>query len=124
MNRSIGRFVSRLAVAAMAVTLGACVVYDPYYPYGYPPPNAGPSAYDRSWNAAVGSMRDQGVEITRHDSAAGLIEGRRGGITVTTRVATQADGRVRVETNTGGNLSEDPGLSERLSRSYDARMGR
>ena len=107
----------------VVLALSGCVVYDPYYPYGYPPPG-GPSAYDRSWNAAVGAIRDQGVNITREDRSTGTIEGQRGGLSVNARVVTQADGRVRVEFNTGGNLSEDPGLSDRVSRSYDARMGR
>ena len=40
------------------------------------------------------------------------------------RVLTQADGKVRVEFNAGGALSEDPGLPDRISRAYDARMGR
>jgi hypothetical protein len=96
----------------------------PYYPYGYPATAPGPSAYDRSWNAAVGAIRDQGVNITREDRTTGTIEGQRGGMSVNARVVTQADGRVRVEFNTGGNLAEDPGLSDRVSRSYDARMGR
>ena len=102
--------------------LAGCVVYDPYYPYYGAP--GGPSAFDRSWSAAVGAMHDQGVQIGVEDRANGVIEGRRGGLTVAARVATQADGRVRVEFNTRGQLSEDPGLSDRVSRSYDARMGR
>ena len=69
-------------------------------------------------------MRDQGVSISAEDRSAGMIEGRRGGITVRSKVVTQADGRVRVEFNMSGAMSEDPGLSDRISRSYDARMGR
>jgi hypothetical protein len=64
------------------------------------------------------------VQIAIADRTAGIIEGRRGNLTVKARVLTQADGRIRVEFNTGGNLSEDPGLSDRISRSYDVRMGR
>jgi hypothetical protein len=104
-------------------TLGGCVVYDPYYPYHSPGANIA-ATYDRSWNAAVGAMRDQGVDIGAEDRSTGVIDGRRGGITVRSRVVTQADGRVRVEFNMGGTLSEDPGLSDRISRAYDARMGR
>jgi hypothetical protein len=112
---------SRLAaLAVLAVTLSACVVYDPY-PYGAPP---GPSTFDRSWNAAVGALGDQGVGITNQDRGGGVINGRKGGINVMARVVTQADGRVRVEFNAGGALSEDPGLPDRISRAYDARMGR
>ena len=113
-----------LALAALAA-LGGCYVYDPhypYYPYGYG--GGTPATYDRAWNAALGAMRDQALQIVREDRGAGLIDGRRGGLTVTARVITQSDGRVRVEFNTAGALSEDPGLPERVSRAYDARMGR
>ena len=117
--KSVTRF---LVLVAALFALSACVVYDPYYPYGYPA--AGPSKFDRSWNAAVGALQDQGVQIANQDRGAGVIEGRRGGINVKARLMTQADGGVRVEFNTGGAMSEDPGLPERISRSYDARMGR
>jgi hypothetical protein len=69
-------------------------------------------------------MRDQGMEILHEDRATGRIEGRRGGLTVAALVMTQADGRVRVEFNVRGPSSEDPGLAERISRSYEVRMGR
>ena len=63
------------------------------------------------------------MQISNQDRSAGVIDGRRGGVTVKTRLVTQADGRVR-EFNTGGNLAEDPSLSDRIARSYEARMGR
>jgi hypothetical protein len=107
----------------VVLALSGCYYGPGPYPYGYAPA-PGPSAYDRSWNAAVGAIRDQGVNITNEDRTTGTIQGQRGGMSVNARVVTQADGRVRVEFNTGGNLSEDPGLSDRVSRSYDARMGR
>ena len=106
-------------VAALALLAG-CVVYDPYYPQ----PAPGPNVFDRSWNAALGAFSDQGVQATAIDRTNGVINGRKGGITVNARVVTQADGRVRVEINAGGSLSEDPGLPDRVSRAYDARMGR
>jgi hypothetical protein len=105
-----------LAVILAAVASG-CVYYEPH-------PYAVASAYDRSWNAALGAMRDQGVQVMREDRGAGRIEGRRGALAVKADVATLADGRVRVEFNTSGDLQQDPGLSDRISRSYDARMGR
>lgn len=111
---------SRIVLAALltiAGVSGGCVYYEPY-PYGVA------STYDRSWNAALGAMRDQGLQITREDRGAGVIEGRRGALRVKANVVTQADGRIRVEFNTGGELQQDPGLSDRISRSYDARMGR
>jgi hypothetical protein len=111
-----------IVLAAVLGTLGACV-YDPYY--GQPSPAAATAAtYDRSWNAALGAMRDQGVQIGLEDRTGGVIDGRRGNMTVRARVMAQADGRVRVEFNTGGLLSEDPGLSDRVSSSYETRMGR
>ena len=58
------------------------------------------------------------------DWGADVIQGQRGGMTVLTRLNRQADGSVRVEFNVGGNLGEDPELPNRISRSYDARMGR
>jgi len=112
-----------LAPLAVLLALAGCVVYDPYYPY--PAPGGGTAAtFDRSWNAAVGAFQDQGVSIANQDRGAGMISGRKGGITVSARVAAQNDGRVRVEFNAGGAMSEDPGLPDRLSRAYDARMGR
>ena len=111
---------SRLAaLLAAALLLAGCVVYDPYYPA-----HAGPSVFDRSWNAALGAFSDQGVQATAVDRTNGVINGRKGGINMNARVLTQADGRVRVEFNAGGALSEDPGLPDRVSRAYDARMGR
>jgi hypothetical protein len=119
MKASLARY---LALFAALFALAGCYVYDPYYPYG--PPPSGPSVFDRSWNAAMGAMQDQGVQIGGSDRGAGMINGRRGGINVNARVMTQANGGVRVEFNTSGAMSEDPGLPDRLSRSYDARMGR
>jgi hypothetical protein len=108
-----------IAASCFAFAVAGCVVYDPYYPYVSPA-----AAFDRYWNAALGAMRDQGLQITAEDRAAGVIEGRRGGLTVKARVVPQPDGRVRVEFNTGGTLSEDPSLPDRISRAYDARLGR
>ena len=108
-----------LALLAALLALSGCVVYEPVVVGG-----GTPATYERAWNAAVGSYQDQGVSITAQDRTNGVIEGRKGAITVRSRVVTQADGKVRVEMNTGGTLSEDPGLPERMSRAYDARMGR
>jgi len=110
-----------------AALLGGCYVYDPYYPYyGYPAgyPGGGTAAtYNQAWNAALGAMRDQGVQVGREDRSSGIIQGTRGSANVAAQVVSQQDGRVRVEFNVA-NAGEDPGLPERLSRSYDARMGR
>jgi hypothetical protein len=109
-----------LAVLASILALSACVVYEPVYATG----GGTPATFERAWNAALGSYQDQGVAITAQDRTSGVIEGRKGGMTVKSRVFAQADGKVRVEMNTGGNLTEDPGLPDRMSRAYDARMGR
>jgi hypothetical protein len=115
------RFAIPLSLALVAGTLGGCYVYDPYYyPYGY----NSPAAYDRSWNAAVGAMRDQGLTMTAEDRAGGFAEGRRGNIVVRAKVITQQDGRIRVEFNHGGSIGEDPGLPDRISHAYEVRMGR
>jgi hypothetical protein len=112
-----------LLLVAGLVSLTSCYVYDPYY-HGYVVPGQSTAqTYDRAWGAAAGALHDQGVQITSEDRAGGLIQGRRGGMTVTARVITQADGRVRVEFNTAG-ASEDPGLPGRVSEAYERRMGR
>ena len=105
------------------VLLGGCVAYP--YPYPYTSPGSSTAeTYDRSWGAALGAMEEQGLQIGVADRASGMIEGRRGGMMVRTRLVTQADGRVRIEFNTGGDMSQDPGLLDRITRSYNARMGR
>ena len=68
-------------------------------------------------------MQDQGVAINDQDRAAGVLRGTRGPTGVTAVVRTRPDGRVQVEFNTTGT-SSDPGLVERISASYNRRMGR
>jgi hypothetical protein len=99
--------------------VGGCVVYEPV-PVGY----GRTASFDRSWNAAVGAMRDQGVTVTQEDRVAGVVRGTRGGINVTGSVQPQADGSVRVQFDTSGATSSDPTLIDRITRSYNARMGR
>jgi hypothetical protein len=113
------RAAATLWLAAGAALLGGCVVYEPV-PVGY----SQPSTFDRSWNAAVGAMREQGVAITQEDRGAGIVRGSRGGINVTGSVRTQADGSVRVQFDTSGATATDPTLIDRLTRSYQAYMGR
>ena len=105
-----------LAVGAL---LGGCVVYEPV-PVGY----GQPSSFDRSWNAAVAAMREQGVSITQEDRGAGIVRGTRGGINVSGIVRRQADGTVRVQFDTSGATGSDPTLIDRITRSYQAYMGR
>ena len=99
-----------------SLALVGCVAYEPA-------PYQTVSTYDRAWAAAIGAMQDQGVAINDQDRATGVVRGSRGPMGVTAAVRTQADGRVRVEFNTTGT-SADPGLVERISDSYNRRMGR
>jgi len=105
-----------MAVIAGSLTLAACVVYEPV-------PVQAPSTYDRAWAAAIGAMQDQGVAINDQDRAAGVLRGTRGAAGVTAVVRTRPDGRVQVEFNASGT-SADPGLVDRISASYNRRMGR
>ena len=111
------------AVLLAAALLAGCTVYQ-VAPGVYEPVPPAPSTFDRSWNAAAGALEDQAVQITSEDRSSGVIRGRRGGIDVTANVRTQADGRVRVEFNTAGATGQDPQFINRVSRSYDMRMGR
>ena len=83
-----------------------------------------PSGFDRSYAAAVGAFEDQGVRITSEDRSAGIVRGTRSGIDVTAAVRTQPDGSVRVEFNTSGATARDPELINRITQSYNRRMGR
>lgn len=82
------------------------------------------SKFDRSWSAAVGALSDQGVRITSQDRGAGIVQGTRNGIDVTGDLRTQADGSVRVQFNTSGATNRDPTLIDRITNSYNSRMGR
>lgn len=81
-----------------------------------------PASFDRSFSAASGAMRDQGLSITSEDRNSGTIVGKIEGGTVTANVRQQADGSVRVQFDASG--VRDTGLIDRVSRSYDRRMGR
>ncbi|WP_454753760.1 hypothetical protein [Cupriavidus necator] len=96
-----------LGFAAM-VALAGCTYY-------------GNPAFDRSFYAAADAMRDQGLAITTQEPGAGTVVGTKDGDAVTASVRQQADGSVRVEFNAASQ--RDPGLLDRISRSYDRRMG-
>jgi len=94
-------------------------------PYYAPPPGTvvmTPASYDRSFSAAAGAMRDEGLAITVQDPGRGAIAGTSDGGTVTANVQQQADGSVIVQFNSAD--ARDPTLLPRISRSYDRRMGR
>lgn len=82
------------------------------------------SKFDRSWSAAVGALSDQNVRITSQDRASGIVQGTRDDIEVTGNIRTQADGSVRVQFNTSGATARDPSLIDRVTQSYNNRMGR
>ncbi len=115
----------RCAIAALALVasamLGSCTVYQTA-PGVYA--HAPPSAFERSWNAALGAFQDQGLAISSADRPTGMIRGHRGGTELTANLRTQADGSVRVQFNTVGGSAQDPQLIDRVSRSFDVRMGR
>ena len=105
----------RVLLLALALLVAGCTYYVA---------PGGPASFDRSWDAATGALRDQGLEIVSADRSTGVATGRRGMVDVTARVRSQADGSVRVEFNTPGSGAPDRDLMERVTRSYDQRMGR
>ena len=117
--KAAARAALALGLATGVALLGGCVVYEPV-PAGY----SQPASFDRSWNAAVGAMREQGVTIIQEDRGAGVVRGTRGGINVTGSVRPQADGSVRVQFDTSGATGADPTLIDRITRSYQTYMGR
>jgi hypothetical protein len=106
-------------VTALLAMVPGCVVYEPVPAYV-----PAPSAFDRSWSAAIAAAQDEGVRITSEDRVNGVITGSRGDQVVTINVRTQADGRVRVEFSARGPKGSEPGLATRISQAYDRRMGR
>jgi len=111
----------RTAVAVIAIAgfglLSGCVISEPA-------PAPPPSAFDRSWSAALAAAQDEGVQILSEDRVSGVIRGSRGDQEVTISLRSQADGGVRVEISARGPKGSDPGLAGRISRAYDRRMGR
>lgn len=109
-----------IACATSLAALSGCTYYvAPGTPVpGYP----NPSTFDRSFSAASGAMRDHGLAITVEDRAGGTVVGRQGEGTVTATLRQQPDGSVRVQFDS--SKVSDPQLIDRISRSYDQRMGR
>lgn len=112
----------RLAAVACSMcllALGGCVYYEPVA--------VGPNVqqrFDRSWDAALLAMRDQGVTIGVQDRGAGVIRGERGGAAIVATVRTRPDGSIEVRFDQSGATPADPGLIHRVSESYERRMGR
>ena len=109
--------------------LSGCYYYPPAPVYYKPAPavytsTSTVSKFDQSWSAIVGAFSDQGVRITTQDRGAGVIQGNRYGINITGNIRTQADNSVRVQFDTSGDTASDPGLIDRITGSYNRRMGR
>jgi len=111
-----------LVLAAGLTVLGGCVYHAPAT--GTYTTSSSVSKFDRSWTAAIGAFSDQSVRITSQDRGAGVIHGSLNGIYVTGNVQQQADGRVRVQFDTSGDTNQNSGLIERITQSYNRRMGR
>lgn len=118
MTAVVSKFSHMVSALALSSTLLAagCVTYAP--------PPAPPSTFDRAFNAVAGAMADQGVRVTESNAATGVVSGTRGNIVITANVSPRADGSAQIEFRTKGNINEDPGLINRISDSYNARMGR
>jgi hypothetical protein len=110
---------SDVVALCAALSLASCV-YDPYY---LQQPTT-QQRYDRSWSAAAGALTDQGLTITAQDRGSGIIRGERAGVTVTAAVETLPDGRIAVKFNSQSPNGVDTALVQRVSDSYDRRMGR
>jgi hypothetical protein len=124
MSRSLG-LRGRAALIGIFLglaALGGCVYY-PAAPYPAPV-SYGPSTFDRSYDAALGALSDQGLSIISQDRASGQIVGSRGTLRVTASVRPQADGTTRVEFKTSGDQGQDAGISQRVLGAYNTRMGR
>jgi hypothetical protein len=106
-----------LAVAAV-LSLTGCV-YEPVVVQG----STVQQRFDRAWSAASGAMYDQGLALTVQDRAAGVIRGERGEMSITATLQAMADGSVQVKFSSTGTSGTDPGLINRVSDSYDRRMG-
>jgi hypothetical protein len=108
----------RIAILLVGlVAIAGCTVYEPV-------PAPAPSAFDRSFNAALAAAQDEGVRISSENRGSGIIRGLRAEQEVMISVQSQADGSARVEISARGPKGSDPGLAGRISRAYDRRMGR
>lgn len=116
------RAAAALACVAATLALPACTYY--VMPDGTAVPSGSgyPSNFDRTFTAAALAMRDQGLAISVEDRARGTVVGSYGGGTVTANVRPQPDGSVRAQFD--ARDVPDPGLIQRISDSYDRRLGR
>ena len=104
------------AFVPLASGLSGCYVA----PYGY----AIPASFDQSWEAAGAALVDNGFSITQRDRANGTQVGQRGNTEIVAIVRSQPDGSVRVEFSARSSSAVEPGVVDRVSASYQRRMGR
>ena len=107
-------------VAALLVPIAAGLPGCYVAPYGY----AIPASFDQSWEAAAAALIDNGFAITQRDRSTGTVVGQRGSTEVVATVRSQGDGSVRVEFSARSASAVEPGLVDRVSASYQRRMGR
>ena len=106
-----------IAAVAAALLIGGCYTAQPVAP-------AGPSKFDRSWDAALGAAADAGIQVTLADRASGRITGSKVGAAVAITLQMQADRSVRVSFESPNAKEANPTLNERWLSSYQRRMGR
>ena len=112
----------KIIIGLISLLLAGC-------PYYYPAPVAytvttPTNKFDQAWSAANGAFSDQGVLIHTQNRSAGIIQGTINQIEVTANIHTQADGSIKVQFNILGVIKNDPSLIQRITQSYNNRMGR
>ncbi|MBL0142880.1 MAG: hypothetical protein IPP91_12450 [Betaproteobacteria bacterium] len=105
-----------LAALASLLLLAGCVVYEPV-PVPVDP-------FEAPWQAATGAINDAGLTLVTADRGTGTIRGTRGAVEGIINVRTRPDGRVGVEISSLDPNKQDPTLTQRLTDSYNRRMGR
>ena len=103
-------------VAAFALTLSACVVYEPYY---YPA-----SQYDRVWDSAMKAADEVGIAVSTADRGTGTILGRKEAADVAIAIQTLADGRIKLQLTVKGPEGAEPYLHDQFLQAYQRYMGR
>ena len=112
----------KIIISLIALLLTGCPYY---YPAPAPYTATNPtSKFDQSWSAVSGAFSDQGIRLTTQNRNLGIVQGTINGIEVTGKIQTQANGSVRVQFDTSGVIKNDPTLIQRITQSYNRRMGR
>ena len=121
MNRSQRIFGALSVSLGLALGIAGCVVYKTAPgEYTTKPGNS----FDHAWSAALGAFADEGVLIVGQDRSAGTIRGTLGDIVVTAKIQRETDGSIELEFGVSENIAANPSLKERLTDSYNRRMGR